>query len=178
MNHLTTPLLVDFIHGELSPADDALAHAHLATCAACRAEYELEASLTGALRASALAEERDMPSLVNAAVWQRIREARPGPFSRIAAWTRPAFAVPIAALLIVGGWFALPYSHTAPHPTIDASYYFQIHAAQSSQTSLSERNGPQPFDLSMSRDSGGEAPPLVERLTTGYAASGTLDAVQ
>ncbi|MBD5653929.1 MAG: zf-HC2 domain-containing protein [Candidatus Eremiobacteraeota bacterium] len=176
-NHLSTDLLIDFLHGELSPAEDALAHTHMATCAACRAEYDLEASLTGALRASALAEEREMPSLVNAAVWQLIREARPGPFTRVAAWLRPAVAVPIAALLIVGGWFALPHPATAP--TIDASYYFQTHAAQSSQTSLSERtSGAQAFETSSTRDSGGDAPPLVERTAIGFAAAGTFDAVQ
>ena len=35
-DHLSTDLLVDYVHGELAPADDARAHAHLAACAACR----------------------------------------------------------------------------------------------------------------------------------------------
>ena len=174
-DHFTTDLLVDFLHGELSPADDALAHAHLAACATCRGEYDREASLTVALRAAAAAEEREMPSTINAAVWQLIREARPGPFARMAAWLRPVVAVPIAALLIVGGWFASPYSHAAAHPTIDAAYYLRTHAAQSSQTPLSERSA-QTFETSMVGD-GGEAV-SVAGTTSGFAAAGTLDAVQ
>ena len=175
MNHFTTDRLIDFLHGELSPADDSLAHAHLESCAACLAEYELEASLTGALKAAALAEERDMPSLVNAAVWQQIREARPGPFARMASWIRPAFAVPIAALLILGGWFASPYSHATKQPTIDAAYYFATHAAQSSSTALSERTAPQAFETPSTGDSGAESSIGV---ANGYADAGTQDAVQ
>ena len=175
-DHLSTDLLIDFLHGELAPADDALAHVHLAACATCRAEYDREASLTGMLRSAAVAEEREMPSLVNAAVWQQIREARPGPFARMAAWMRPAVAVPIAALLIVGGWFASPLAHhSAALPTIDASYYFQMHAAQASQSSLGERTA-QSFETSMAPDGGG--PLAVERAESGYAVPGTLDAVQ
>jgi anti-sigma factor RsiW len=176
MNHFTPDRLIDFIHGELSPVEDALAHAHLATCGACRVEYDFEASLGGALRSAAIAEEREMPSLVSAAVWQRIREAKPGPFARLAALLQPAVAVPLAALLIVGGWFSLPYSHAAPRPTIEAAYYFQIHAAQSSQTSLSERTS-QPFETSALHNPVNVAP-SAGGVTTGYASAGTLDAVQ
>jgi anti-sigma factor RsiW len=97
-DHLSNDLLVDFVHGELPPELDAAAHVHLAGCAACREDFELEATLTEALRAAAKAEEREMPSLVNAAVWDRIRSAQPGPMARFAAWLRPAYALPIAAV--------------------------------------------------------------------------------
>jgi anti-sigma factor RsiW len=172
-DHLTTERLIDFLHGELPPAEDALAHAHVMSCAACRTAHDLEASLTAALRAAATAEEFELPSLVKAAVWQQIRDAQPGPFARLASWIRPAIAVPAAALLILGGYFASPLARPAAAPMIDATYYFQMHAAQSSHTSLSERSQ-QAFETSLSADDGGTSP-SIERAV---AAAGMLDAVQ
>jgi anti-sigma factor RsiW len=147
-DHLSTDRLVDFVHGELSPSDDALTHAHLATCASCRDAYDLEATLSEALRAAAKAEEHEMPSLVTAAVWDRIRRAEPGPLARLAALLRPAYAVPVALALIVGGYFASPLGHPA-RPTIDASYYLEVHAAQTAETPLSERSSALVLETSM-----------------------------
>lgn len=142
MNHPTTDHLIDFLHGELAPAEDAAVHAHLATCAACAADADAERAVGDLLRASAAADEREMPSLVSAAVWQQIRDARPGPFARLAGVLRPAIAVPIAAALLVGGWFASPLSHApTPSPHIAAAYYFAAHAAQSSQSPLATQAG-------------------------------------
>jgi len=172
-DHLSPERLIDFLHGELAPAEDALTHAHLQACAACRAEHDAEASLTTFLRSAAAAGELEMPSLVKAAVWQRIREAQPGPFARLASWLRPAIAVPAAALLIVGAYFASPLAHPAAAPTIDANYYFEMHAAQSSHTSLSERSQ-QAFETSMAAGDGGTSP-SIERAV---AAAGMLDALQ
>ena len=56
-NHINTDLLVDFVHHELPPEDDALVHAHLAKCPDCRREFENESALSDALKAAALAEE-------------------------------------------------------------------------------------------------------------------------
>jgi len=137
MNHPDNDQLIDFLHGELSPAADAAFHAHLAACDHCRADVDAERALSDALRSEALASELEMPSLVNAAVWARVRAARPGPFARFGAVLRPAFAVPIAAALLIGGWFASPLAHPAGTPPhIDAAYYFAAHAAQSGQSPL------------------------------------------
>jgi predicted anti-sigma-YlaC factor YlaD len=177
--HLTTDLIVDYLHGELAPEDDALAHAHLAACDACRRAYDLESTLVEALRSAAKAEEREMPSLVNAAVWEQIRAARPGFMTRALALLRPAIAVPVAAVLIAGGFFVSPLGHGVANrgatTTIDANYYLEAHAAQSSQMPLSDHSAASTIETSMVET----APPaLVRQVDTSYAAAGTLDAVQ
>ncbi|MDQ2908252.1 MAG: hypothetical protein M3R44_02760 [Candidatus Eremiobacteraeota bacterium] len=177
MNHLTGATLIDYLHGELRPQDDAYAHAHLAACDACRFARDAEAQLTDLLRGGAAAEEREFPSLVAATVWQRIREAPPSPFARFGAWFRPAIAVPVAALLLLGGWFASPLGHgtAGGSPSVDALYYFQAHAAQSATSPLSEHSG-LPAETSMLNDTP-EASPLLDQYTA-YAVSGGPDAVR
>jgi predicted anti-sigma-YlaC factor YlaD len=175
--HLNADLIVDFVRGELPPEDDALAHAHLQTCSDCRRDYELEVALVDALRSAAKAEELEMPSLVKAAVWEAIRQAQPSPLARFAALWRPALALPVAAVLLLGGWFASPYApHPGSPPTIDAAYYLEAHAAQTSQTPLSEHSGAQAIETSMA--DGQRAPELVRQVDTSYADAGALDAVQ
>jgi anti-sigma factor RsiW len=173
--HLSNDLLVDYVHGELAPEDDALTHAHLQACAPCRREYEIEISLGDALRSAAAAEAVEMPASVSAAVWNEIRRARPSRVTRLAAFLRPAIALPVAAALLLGGWFASPYSRPA-HPTIDALYYFEAHAAQSAATPLSERNTAPALETSMIGTD--DALPLVEQVEPGLAATGALDAVR
>jgi anti-sigma factor RsiW len=174
--HLNADLLVDFVRGELAPQDDALAHAHLQTCPICRGEYELEVSLTEALRAAARAEELEMPSTIKAEIWQQIRAAQPGPLARLAAFWRPALALPALALLLVAGWFASPYApHGSVAPTIDASYYLEAHAAQTSQTPLSEHSGSQAIETSMA--DGSRAPALVRQIDANNSATVAFDAV-
>lgn len=139
INHISSDLLIDFVHHELTPGDDALVHAHLAECAECRCEYERESAFTDMLRAAAAAEETEMPSLVAARVWEAVRSARPSPFAWLAVLLRPAFAVPMAAALAVGLFFAFPLSHSGSVPTIDATYYLEQHAAQQAENPFSER---------------------------------------
>ncbi len=170
-DHLSNDLLVDFVHRELSPADDAMAHAHLAGCVACREAYELEATLTEALRSAAKADEREFPSLVSAAVWDRIRHAEPGPFAKLAAWLRPAYALPVAAAVLIGGFFVSPLAHPAAHPTIAASYYLEAHAAQSAITPLSERSSSPALETSM-------IAPGSPRGQDDGAAAGAVDVVR
>jgi len=146
-DHLSTDLLLDYLHGELAPEDDALAHAHLAACTACRREYDLESSLSEALRAAAKADEREMPSAIAAEIWQRVRDAKPGPLERVSAWFRPALALPVAAALVLGGWYATA-SHTGSRPTVDVNYYLQTHASQSGSP-LSLQAGPPALETSM-----------------------------
>ena len=147
--HLTTETLIDFLHGELPAQDDARVHAHLATCSACRSTHEMEAMLGETLRAAAAAEHRDMPSLVSAAVWQRVREARPGPFAQLAALLRPVVAVPLAAAILLGAFIASPLGHGSGAPKIDATYYLRAHDAQAGLTPLSEHSGGQSLETSM-----------------------------
>ncbi|HMD02093.1 MAG TPA: zf-HC2 domain-containing protein, partial [Candidatus Baltobacteraceae bacterium] len=97
--HLTNDSLIDFIHGELAPEDDAYVHGHLVACDACRQNYDAEVWLSDALRTAASAEEREFPSLVAAHVWEKVRTLQAGPLERIAAFlspiARPALAVPL-----------------------------------------------------------------------------------
>ena len=173
-DHLSTDLLVDYLHGELAPEDDALAHAHLAACPDCRCAYDLETSLSEALRAAAKADEREMPSLVSAAVWEHIRQAPPGPYARLTAWLRPAIALPVAAALVLGGWFASPYSHPGPQPRIDVMYYLQTHAAQAGSP-LTEQSGSPALETSMLDES---TPPLIAEYDGASYASSALVAAR
>jgi len=175
--HLTNDTLIDYLHGELRPQDDALAHAHLATCPACRQARDAETGVTEFLRAGAAAEEREIPSLVAAAVWQRIREAPPSPLARLSAFLRPAIAVPVAAALLIGGWFASPLGHGTPGsaPSIDALYYFQAHAAHSASSPLSEHSGMPVLETSMNDDT--VSAPLMDQYAA-YALSGGINAVR
>jgi anti-sigma factor RsiW len=167
-DHLSTDLLVDYLHGELAPEDDALAHAHLAACPECRSSYDLEASLTEALRTAAKAGEQEMPSLVAAAVWEQIRQAKPGPLARLAAFLRPAISVPVAAALVLGVWFASPYSHPGAPPRIDAMYYLEAHAAEAGSP-LTEQSGSPVLETSLLDEP--TAPLIAEHDSTGYASS-------
>jgi len=158
--HLSTERIIDFVHGELSPADDALAHAHLAACSDCREAYEIEALLSEALRSAAKAEELEMPSIAA---------------SRLAAWLRPAYAIPVAAALLVGGFFASPLAHRAG-PTIDATYYLEAHAAQAAQTPLSERSSSLVLETSMIANPTSSA--FVDASADGLATTGAIDDVR
>ncbi|MDQ2664107.1 MAG: zf-HC2 domain-containing protein [Candidatus Eremiobacteraeota bacterium] len=143
MKHLTNENIIDYIHDALTPEMDASAHAHLDECASCRDAYASEVALTEAFRAQARLEEREMPSLVKAAIWSAIREARPSWRTRFAAWMRPALALPIAALLIAAAYFGPGLRHTQDNgaPAIEAAYYLQDHAAMSATVPFGERAG-------------------------------------
>ncbi len=180
--HITNDSLIDYLHGELAPADDALVYAHVAACDVCTAELEAERSLADALRVSLAADEREFPSLVSAAVWQRIREGRPSTLARMRAFLRPAFAIPIAAALLVGGYFASPLAHPGgASPKIDALYYLEAHAAQASRTPFAAPSGPQNMETAMVDGAGdgaaNAAPALLARQYVGFASTERFDAV-
>jgi anti-sigma factor RsiW len=138
--HLTTNTLIDYVHGELPSAEDALAHTHLQSCTECRSEFERETRLSEALRFAAAEDERELPSMVKAEIWQAVRAARPSPYARFATWLQPLVAVPAAAILVAVVYFASPLGHQAPAPlTVDASYYLEQHAAEQ-MNPLGERN--------------------------------------
>jgi anti-sigma factor RsiW len=138
MHHPSTDELIDFIHGELSPALDAYVHAHLPECAACRTEYDREVRLGEAIRAAALAEESAFPSIVAAQIWERTRTPRPERFGFLRSVLRPVLAVPIAAALAAGIYFVSPLTH-ADSPKIEASFYLEQHDEQQAMSPLIER---------------------------------------
>ena len=98
MNHITDEDLIDYLHHGLDDdRADARVHEHLALCGYCTERYDAEAALGEMLRASALAEEREMPSIVKARVWAAVRAMEPTLLERIRAVVSPALAVPLAA---------------------------------------------------------------------------------
>ncbi|MBV9270402.1 MAG: zf-HC2 domain-containing protein [Candidatus Eremiobacteraeota bacterium] len=145
--HLTTGQLIDYVHSALSPAEDAFVYAHLETCQACRAEYEAETAVGEMLRAQARAEERELPSTVKAAIWNKIRSAQPTTAERLRAWFRPAFALPVAAALVIAAYFGSASLHRGIAPAIEAAYYLQDHDAMNGTVPFGDRTGANPAVL-------------------------------
>jgi anti-sigma factor RsiW len=175
--HLQSQTLTDYVHGALSPAQDALAYAHVRECAECRAELELERSLTDLLRTAAAREELEFPSLIKAAVWQTIRDAKPTPLERLSAFLRPAIAVPVASALVLALVVAGPVMHfgAAALPTIDATFYLDEHAAQQAPNPLADRSTiPQVLETGYEQGAG-NIPDVAAY--EAVAATGSIDVV-
>lgn len=139
--HTTTEDIIDYLHHELSPEADATLLVHLKSCAQCAAMYEEQARLSESLRAFARATERDLPQGVVARIWDAVdaRTAQPTFTRRVVAFFRPAVAVPIAAVLVVGAFFGYSATHhSAPMITIDAAYYLRDHASLNSTMPFGE----------------------------------------
>jgi anti-sigma factor RsiW len=135
--HLTVEQLVDYLHGELPPQEDAAAHAHLAGCPDCSEARDAEASLSELLRAHARSEERELPAGVVARIWDAVDNARaPSLWARLFTAMRPAVALPAAVALAL----ALYFARTLPHgtPKIDAAYYVENHAALTATTPFAQ----------------------------------------
>ncbi|HET9028743.1 MAG TPA: zf-HC2 domain-containing protein [Candidatus Aquilonibacter sp.] len=133
--HATTEDLIDYLHGELPPEADAGILAHLEQCAQCTALYDDQARLSESLRSYARSSERDLPQGVVASIWDAIeREERaPSSLQRLAAFLRPAYALPIAAVLVLGAFFGYTATHrAAATTTIDAAIYLRDHASLNS----------------------------------------------
>jgi anti-sigma factor RsiW len=147
MQHLTNDQLLDYVHGELTPADDASVYAHIEQCEPCRAEYESEVALGEMLRAHAAREERELPSAVKAEIWERVRSGKPSAWSRAFGWMRPAIAVPVAAAIAVAAYFGTTHLGPQGAPAIEAAYYLQDHAAMNSTIPFSDHTSANPVDL-------------------------------
>lgn len=137
--HPTPDELVDYLHGELSPARDAAVHGHLAGCAQCCDARDGELSLTEMLRAQARAQERELPPGVVASIRAAI-ESRPiSIWERLRAAFRPAIALPAAAAIALACYLGVSALHTTARAnTIDAAYYVDNHATLSSVAPLSD----------------------------------------
>lgn len=129
MMHLTYDLIIDYMHGELEPGQDAEVYEHMESCKECRKAYDAELAITDSLRAHAREEERELPSMVKAQIWSRVRSERPSLSSRLAQWLRPAVALPAAAALALAAYLGTSYFGSPGVPSIEAGYYLQDHAA-------------------------------------------------
>ena len=143
-HHPTTDRLIDYLHGELAPEEDAALYAHLEACSPCAAAYALEVQLSEMLRNQAAVEEQELPSMVKARIWAEIREAPASPAERLRAWLRPAYALPVAAAVVLAAIFGPAYLHQTQAPAgtvIDAAYYLQDHAAMNSTVPFGDHSG-------------------------------------
>lgn len=134
--HVDHGVLIDYLHRELEPEQDAVVYAHLTVCADCAASYDAEARLSERLRADAQAAEREFPPRVTRGVFAAIDASRmPAWLAQLRIALRPAVGLPVAAVVALA--LALGFSSLThpPHaPSIAASYYLDDHAALSSSS--------------------------------------------
>jgi len=135
--HYDQDTLDDYLHGELDAGRDAAIHAHLAGCAACRLQYDEAAGLRDWIRAAAQADERELPAMVRARVWEAVRTAPPTPFQRLQAFWRPLLAVPLAAAVAIVAYVGLPVFQPA-HAGVTAAYLLEEHAAGTAENPLAD----------------------------------------
>ncbi len=140
--HPSTEKLIDYIHRELSPEDDAAILMHVESCDECRARYQLEARLSESLRVHARETERELPQGVVNGIWAAIESPpQPSLADRLRALFRPAVAVPVTAVAALAIYFGVTATHHAGSTTmIDAAYYLDDHAALTSTVPFGEGN--------------------------------------
>lgn len=139
-NHFTHEELIDYLHGELRPAQDAAIHGHLAACSSCSATFESEVSLTELLRRHARSEERELRVGVVAAVREAVERPRSMPaWESLRGILRPVLLVPTAAAIAAALYIGVSMSHrTSPATSINAAYYVNNHAALTATAPFSE----------------------------------------
>jgi len=141
--HLDTDTLIDYLHRELPPGQDATVMQHLNACVQCRAQYDEQARLTESLRAYGQATEREIPAGVVARIWDAVEKEHAAPtlLERLSGWMRPAIAIPVGALLALALYFgAIAPRMAGTTAIIDAAYYLDDHAALTSTVPFSEGN--------------------------------------
>ena len=119
MNHLNQEQLILFYYGEGGEGEAVSStEGHLASCAACRAEYQ---NLQRVLNSVDSAAAPDRPADYGARVWNQIAP-KVGHRRRtwLADWPRWWVLVPTAAMLVVAAFFAGRLSHPAG-PSMAAS---------------------------------------------------------
>jgi hypothetical protein len=113
--HLTDDDLVLHYYGEMSPAEDAAAAAHLAHCAACRGELTKLQRVLGVVDGAALAV--DPPEGFERTVWARLEPSLRRDERRGYAWlalTPAPLALAAAVLVLVGASFLAGRMFQAP----------------------------------------------------------------
>jgi len=140
MKHLQIDTIIDYLHHELAPGDDAEVLAHLEACADCTAELNVEASITDRMRAAARAEELEVPSGLRSAILTRIAGQRRGLLESLRGWVQPLVFVPVAAAVAAAAIFFFP-AHTPPSSQsgLPVSFYLQQYAVHAQQNPLADR---------------------------------------
>lgn len=139
--HPTAEQLIDYLHRELQPSEDATMLAHLEECGQCRSLYESEARLSEVLRSHAHATERELPQGVVNSIWAAIeaQDVAPSFWERLARALRPIIAIPVAAVAVAAAFVGFIVFHpNASATTIEAAYYLNDHAALTRSVPFSE----------------------------------------
>ena len=139
-SHPSQEQLIDYLHRELAPDEDAALLLHLEGCPSCSERYQEEARLSESLRSFARASERELPAGVRASIWSAVESAERTPAwtDRLRSLLRPVIALPIAAAFVVVALAGYESSLHRGGPTIDAAYYLDDHAALTSAVPFSE----------------------------------------
>lgn len=137
--HASLDQLVDYIHGELAPADDAAVHAHLSECSECARAYDRELSLTARLREVAHAQERELPDSCVRAIHAAVEApARPSLWN-MPQLLRPLVAIPAAAIVAAVLYFGLAHrGAVSGEHRIDALSYVHHHTAVTAAAPFSD----------------------------------------
>lgn len=134
--HLSTEHLIDYLHGELPPAEDAAIHAHLSECAACEERHSEELALTEVLRAHARAQERELPPGLVAKIHAAIEQRPTSIWDGLRSIYRPYY-LPAAAAVAVALYFGFASQH-ARRTAINPAYYVDAHTAVAASTPFGE----------------------------------------
>ncbi|MBV9332939.1 MAG: zf-HC2 domain-containing protein, partial [Candidatus Eremiobacteraeota bacterium] len=126
--HPSIERIVDYLHGELSPAEDAAIYAHLATCPECDLKRSEELAITEALQAHARATEREMPPGLATRIRSTAASRQPTSWQRLFESLRPALLVPAAAVAVLAIYVGYDSWHRTAGPTpIKAADYVTNH---------------------------------------------------
>ena len=170
--HYDRETFIDYLHGALTPQADAAVFAHLASCSACNALYDEEASLGELLRGAARAEELELPSLVKARVWDAVRHETPSWMQRLRTSWGPRLVVPVAAALAIAAYVVPSVRHSQPVAAgVNAIYFLDEHNAQAQQNPFGP--GASPAVYTAEQDRASAASSAASYIDTADAA--TLD---
>ena len=169
MQHLTNEKLIDYLHRELSPSEDAAVLAHLDACESCKRELNAEAAIAERLRADARADERELPLGLAAAIIARINESTPTPLEQLRAFLRPVVLVPLAGLIALAVIFPLTHMGSTVAPGLPVTFYLEEHAAHAQENPLADRSSAVMM-TSLEQTSSTNSVPLVQAYTAASIA--------
>lgn len=137
--HINSDTLIDYLHHELSPSEDARVLSHLEACESCAREMNVEASIGDRLRSAARLQELELPLGMRSAILARIAEEARRPWDRLAAWLRPAIIGSVAAAVAAAAFYVGPTLQGARSNALPVSYYMQQYAVHAQQNPLADR---------------------------------------
>jgi anti-sigma factor RsiW len=141
--HPSIEQIVDYLHGELAPSEDAAIHAHLAGCRSCDERRADEVAISEALQTHARAEERELPASVVARIRTAIARPPQTAWERLRDALRPVVLVPAAAAVGVAVYLGFNAWHASVAPTaINAAYYVNNHAAMTTTAPFADEVQP------------------------------------